>query len=77
MAEKYPLPPANFVWGEMRNLRFDTWCADKLGGSFGQSLGVSGCHGQGGNQLFRLNIDGEWSSDENCYISEGDNIVSR
>lgn len=77
MAEKYPPPPPNFVWGEMRNSEFTEKCADKLGGGFGQAIGISGCHGQGGNQLFRLNVDGEWSSDENCYIAEGDTIVSR
>ncbi len=77
MVDKYPFPPPNFVWGEMRNIQHQEHCADKMGGSFGQSLGISGCHGQGGNQLFRLNVDGEWSMDENCYISEGDNIVSR
>lgn len=77
MADKYPLPPPNFVWGEMRNLNHQESCADKMGGSFGQALGISGCHGQGGNQLFRLNVEGEWSMDENCYISEGDSIVSR
>ena len=77
MAEKYPLPPANSVWGEMRNDQYNQWCADMMGSGFGQSLGISGCHGQGGNQLFRLNVEGEWSMDENCYISEGDSIVSR
>jgi len=77
MAEKYPLPPANRVWGEMRNEGHKDWCADTLSGDFGRPLGVSGCHHQGGNQLFRINVEGEWSSDERCYIPEGDSIVSR
>ncbi|CAF4645507.1 unnamed protein product, partial [Rotaria socialis] len=34
----------------------------------------SGCHGQGGNQLFRLNVEGEWSSDEHCFVSHGDSV---
>lgn len=77
MAEKYPLPPANLVWGEMRNENFSQWCADTLGNGFGRAIGVSGCHHQGGNQLFRINVEGEWSSNENCYVSEGENVVSR
>lgn len=77
MADKFPSPSPNFVWGEMRNQDFTETCADKLGSDFGRPIGVSGCHGQGGNQLFRLNVDGELSSDEHCYIAEGDSIVSR
>jgi polypeptide N-acetylgalactosaminyltransferase len=77
MAEKFPLPPANLVWGEMRNDQFNELCADTLGNDMGRAVGVSGCHGQGGNQLFRLNLDGEWSADERCYISEGDTVIAR
>jgi polypeptide N-acetylgalactosaminyltransferase len=77
MADKYPLPPANLVWGEMRNEQFKEMCADTLGNEFGRAVGVSGCHSQGGNQLFRINVEGEWSSDERCYINEGDSIVAR
>jgi polypeptide N-acetylgalactosaminyltransferase len=77
MVEKYPLPPANLVWGEMGNEDHRDWCADTLGNDFGRAIGVSGCHHQGGNQLFRLNVEGEWSSDERCYVSEGDSVVSR
>jgi polypeptide N-acetylgalactosaminyltransferase len=77
MADAYPLPPANVVWGEMRNEQFNESCADTLGSSFGRAFGVSGCHKQGGNQLFRLNFEGEWSSNEHCAISEGVSVVSR
>jgi polypeptide N-acetylgalactosaminyltransferase len=77
MAEKYPSPPANLVWGEMRNEQFKEMCADTLGGDFGAAVGISGCHSQGGNQLFRLNLDGEWSSDERCFIAKGDSVISR
>jgi polypeptide N-acetylgalactosaminyltransferase len=77
MADKYPLPPANLVWGEMRNDYQKDRCADTLGNGFGRPIGISGCHHQGGNQLFRLNVEGEWSSNEFCFISEGDTVVSR
>lgn len=77
MAEKYPLPPANLVWGEMRNEQHKDKCADTLGNSFGRPVGISGCHGQGGNQLFRINVEGEWSSNEQCYISSGDSVVAK
>jgi polypeptide N-acetylgalactosaminyltransferase len=77
MADKYPLPPANLVWGEMRNDEHTESCADTLDNNFGGAIGISGCHGQGGNQLFRLNLDGEWSSNEHCFIAQGDTVVSR
>ncbi|CAF1391767.1 unnamed protein product [Rotaria sordida] len=77
MAEKYPLPPANLVWGEMRNEQYNDICADTLGNQYGRSVGVSGCHGQGGNQLFRLNTEGEWSVDEHCYVADRNSVVAR
>ena len=77
MQEKYPLPPANHVWGEMRNDAFHTWCVDTLGGQAGQPIGVSNCHRLGGNQLFRINVEGEWSSGEQCFVSEGNAIIPK
>ncbi|CAF0902806.1 unnamed protein product [Adineta steineri] len=77
MPDKYPLPPDNLVWGEMRNVEHSQTCADTYGKSFGNEIGVSGCHGQGGNQLFRLNVEGEWSTDERCLVASGDTITSR
>ena len=67
----------NLVWGEMRNDQYKEFCADTLNNGFGRPIGVSGCHGQGGNQLFRLNIEGEWSTNEHCFVSEGSSIVAR
>ncbi len=77
MEEKYPLPPANHVWGEMRNDKYKEWCADTLDNQFGRPIGISGCHHQGGNQLFRINVEGEWSSGEHCFVSEGDSVVAK
>lgn len=77
MAEKYPLPSANLVWGEMRNDEYESQCADALQNKYGRPIGISGCHGQGGNQLFRINIEGEWSIGEHCFISEGDSVIAQ
>ena len=77
MPEKYAFPPANHVWGEMQNDAYQGKCADRLTSDMGRPIGISGCHHQGGNQLFRLNVEGEWSSDEHCFIAEGDTVVSR
>ncbi|CAF0961394.1 unnamed protein product [Adineta steineri] len=77
MAEKYPLPPANLVWGEMRNDNYTKICADALQNQYGRPIGISGCHHQGGNQLFRLNIEGEWSIGEHCFVSEGETVIAR
>lgn len=77
MEEKYPLPSANVVWGEMRNDNYKQWCADTMENRFGRPIGISGCHHQGGNQLFRINTEGEWSTGEHCFVSEGDSVVSR
>ena len=77
MTDKYPLPPANLVWGEMRNDQHKESCADTLSKPFGGYIGISGCHSQGGNQLFRLNIEGEWSTDERCLVTNGDSVVTQ
>ena len=77
MEEKYPLPPANLVWGEMRNENYSQTCADVYDNKYGRPIGVSGCHHQGGNQLFRLNVEGEWSVGEHCFVSEGTTVVAK
>jgi polypeptide N-acetylgalactosaminyltransferase len=77
MNDKYPLPPANHVWGEMKSDQYKDLCADALQNQLARPIGISHCHHQGGNQLFRINLEGEWSTNEHCFISEGDTIVSR
>lgn len=47
---KFPLPPRNKVWGECKNSKHRV-CLDVRGASFGQPIGVSGCHHQLGNQV--------------------------
>lgn len=72
--KKFPYPPKNKVWGEVKNIRHET-CVDQIGAPFGKSIGVSGCHHQGGSQLFRLNIKGQLSSGEHCFLSDNNDKV--
>ncbi|CAI4223359.1 unnamed protein product [Auanema sp. JU1783] len=62
--KSYPLLPDNKVWGEARNPHTG-YCLDRMGGIPGP-LGATGCHGYGGNQLLRLNMDGQLSQGEWC-----------
>lgn len=75
LVKKFPLPPKNKVWGECKNKQHNV-CLDVRGAQFGQPIGVSGCHHQLGNQLFRLNVEGELSSGEHCFVSDK-NIVKK
>ena len=47
---KYPLPPANKVWGEVKNPDSGL-CVDTMGQPIPGTLGISACHGYGGNQV--------------------------
>jgi polypeptide N-acetylgalactosaminyltransferase len=75
LPKKFPLPPKNKVWGEAVNAKHSV-CLDVRGAGFGQPIGVSYCHHGMGNQLFRLNVEGEMSSGEHCFISDK-NIVKK
>ncbi|GAB6026074.1 N-acetylgalactosaminyltransferase 7 [Chamberlinius hualienensis] len=66
---KYPKLPPNLHWGEVRNLASGT-CLDTMGKQPPYQIGVSYCHGQGTNQLFRLNANGQLGVGERCI--EGD-----
>ncbi|PIO59834.1 ricin-type beta-trefoil lectin domain protein [Teladorsagia circumcincta] len=65
----YPIPPKNKVWGEARNPQTGK-CLDRMGGIPGP-LGVNGCHGYGGNQLLRLNTEGQLAQGEWCLTPKG------
>jgi hypothetical protein len=52
-------------------------CLDVRGAGFGQPIGVSGCHHGFGNQLFRLNVEGELSSSESCFVSDRDRVLKK
>ena len=73
--EKYPRLPPNKHWGEMKN-EATSFCLDTFGKHPPESAGVSGCHGFGGNQLFRLNTEGQLTSGEWCLKAEkGDRVT--
>lgn len=61
----FPKLPKNIVWGEVRMSDTDK-CIDTRSTAPPQTLIVSTCHGQGGNQLFRLNEAGMLSVGERC-----------
>jgi len=63
--DKYPAPPPNVHWGEVRNVATNL-CIDTLSRSPPSRIGSSGCHGSGGNQLWRLNKEGQLASGEWC-----------
>lgn len=63
--DKYPEPPPNAYWGEIRNLATNL-CIDTMSRSPPRRIGTSGCHGFGGNQLWRLNKQGQLASGEWC-----------
>jgi hypothetical protein len=46
-------------------------CIDTMGQKGGQNVGLSACHGIGGNQAWSLTVDGEIRSDELCLASNG------
>lgn len=69
VVEKFPFPPPNLGWGEIK-LRHDNVCVDNKGqGVNGGAIGVYSCHHLGGSQLYRLNVKGQWSSGERCIES--------
>nr|CDJ83108.1 Glycosyl transferase and Ricin B lectin domain containing protein [Haemonchus contortus] len=65
----YPIPPKNKVWGEARNPHTGK-CLDRMGGIPGP-LGANGCHGYGGNQILRLNTEGQLAQGEWCLTPKG------
>uniref|UniRef100_A0AC35UIM3 Polypeptide N-acetylgalactosaminyltransferase n=1 Tax=Rhabditophanes sp. KR3021 TaxID=114890 RepID=A0AC35UIM3_9BILA len=65
LLEDFPLLPDNFVWGEAKNVKSGK-CLD-VGGPE-TILSAHGCHGFGGNQLLRLNVEGRLSQGEWCIV---------
>ena len=68
---KYPRLPPNQMWGEAKNDATNN-CLDTFGRHPPGQVGVSGCHGYGGAQLFRLNTEGQLASGEWCVSVERD-----
>ena len=66
---KYPAPPPNAHWGEIRNLA-TSLCVDSYYRQPPSRVEASGCHSSGGSQLFRLNTEGQLTSGEWCVVFE-------
>lgn len=66
---KFPLLPKNLYWGEVRSM-LTAQCLDTMGSQPPSTVGLSHCHGSGGNQVFRLNEEGQLGVGERCI--EGD-----
>jgi len=73
--DKYPRLPPNKHWGEMRNKATDQ-CLDTFGRHPPEKAGASGCHGFGGNQMLRLNGEGQLTSGEWCFKAENKENVN-
>ncbi|CAL1530402.1 unnamed protein product [Lymnaea stagnalis] len=74
--DKFPPLPPNVAWGEIRHTGSDRKCWDTVGQSLnGGPIGVFFCHGQGGNQLFRLNRKGQLSLGERCILDENQDTL--
>lgn len=77
ITSKYPFPPGNVKWGEVR-AKGGVKCIDSMGQKDGGKVGVSYCHGAGGNQLFKLTSDGQFRVNEQCaYESSGEVHLKR
>ena len=62
----FPLPPLNIRWGELR-LYNTNKCLDGMGRKNGNGrIATYGCHGQGGNQLFRLTEGYQLAQYDSC-----------
>ena len=65
MPRSYPLLPENFVWGEAKNPKTSK-CIDSMGHAIPGIMGATSCHGYGGNQIIRINKEGQMAQGEWC-----------
>lgn len=61
----FPYLPRNVQWGHIKPV-LDGQCLDTMRAHPPSDVGVSSCHGGGGNQLFRLNAKGQLGVGERC-----------
>lgn len=74
IVEKFPFPPPNKGWGEVKQ-KNGYHCWDTRGERPGGGhIGVSSCHHYGGNQLFRLNTEGQIGVGERCIDASGEGL---
>ncbi|KAI1287258.1 N-acetylgalactosaminyltransferase 7 [Halotydeus destructor] len=67
--KNFPRLPANVHWGEVRSSAVSGQCLDTGSSAPPQTVHLSPCHSQGGNQLFRLNSKGQLGVGERCVTS--------
>ncbi|VDN54632.1 unnamed protein product [Dracunculus medinensis] len=75
VVKSYPLLPENHVWGEAKN-PLTGKCIDLMGRSIPAKVGVSPCHGFGGQQLIRLNVKGQLAQGEWCIMPEDESLIA-
>jgi polypeptide N-acetylgalactosaminyltransferase len=68
--KSYPLLPENDVWGEAKNPATGK-CIDTMGNPIPGRVGATQCHGYGGNQIIRLNKEGQMTQGEWCIRPVG------
>ncbi|XP_033105361.1 N-acetylgalactosaminyltransferase 7-like [Anneissia japonica] len=73
---KFPLPSANIKWGEVRPLS-SRLCVDSMGKRDGGRIGMSSCHGAGGNQLLRVTEDGQFRLHDQCAYEKSGEVHLR
>ena len=64
--KQFPKLPANAQWGEIRSVQENEKCIDSISSSPPSLAALRGCHSKGGNQLFRLNEQGQLGTGERC-----------
>lgn len=64
------MPLDYFYLGEIRNAESQT-CLDTMGRKGGENVGMSYCHGLGGNQVFAYTKRQQIMSDDNCLDATG------
>ncbi|KAI8503387.1 N-acetylgalactosaminyltransferase 7 [Branchiostoma belcheri] len=73
IVDHFPLPPKNKIWGEIRGIDSGL-CLDSMGHKDGGEMGIGGCHGMGGNQMFRLNEANEMAQYDQCIHVVGTQV---
>lgn len=72
----FPPLPSNLEWGEIHSEAERNQCLDSTGAHPPSVIMLSVCHGRGGNQLFRLNEEGQLGLGERCIDANNDGSVS-
>lgn len=71
--KNFPLLPRNLYWGEVRSM-VNGNCLDAMNSNPPSTVAVTPCHGTGGNQIFRLNAEGQLGVGERCIDGSSSSI---